>query len=117
MKKNEGKNSLKKVPTNRPNIPKNMIDNISINSNFAFDTEFISYINKLSYSIKSFYKCNNQNFIQIKSYINSQCQNNENNNIITPFKNLEISFSTFYLNAKSIFKKMKNYHNEFIGIH
>ena len=122
MRKNEGKVTLKKIPTTRPNIPKNILDNSQINSNIAFDAEFISYINELSSSIKKFYKSSSSNFNQIKTIIhpsdssNKENETNENqfnNNLLFSFHELENFFSDFYTKAKSIFKKMKNHHNQF----
>jgi hypothetical protein len=122
MRKNEGKVTLKKIPTTRPNIPKNILDNSQIHSNIAFDTEFIAYINELSSSIKKFYKSSSSNFNQIKTIIhpsdssnkeNETKENQFNNNLLFSFHELENFFSDFYTKAKSIFKKMKNHHNQF----
>ena len=122
MRKNEGKGSLKNMQTTRSNIPKNILDNSQLNSNIAFDLEFISYINELSSSIKKFYKSSSQNFNQIKAIINHSDSSNKekeikdnqnNNNLIFSFHELENFFSDFYTKAKNIFKNMKNYHNQF----
>ena len=91
--------------------------------NEIYDDEFISYINELSLSIKSFYKCVNPNLSTISNLLNSSeliellsKLNNKtsksHSSLRQSFHDIENSFSKFYQNAKIIFKQMKVYRNE-----
>ena len=96
------------------------IQNIQNIFTTVYDDEFISFINELSLSIKSFYKSINPNFLTMKTLLNSpefneltlDNSNNINSSIQQTFSFIETSFTKFYQSAKIIFKKMKIYRNE-----
>jgi len=121
---------LSPLPNIENNNQKEITSKMSKIISIMYDDNFVLMINELSSSIKKFYKEMNQNFLEMKqviqghledtednsSYSDLNLDNNINNintnNLILIFSNIQKSFSDFYLKAKIIFKKMKNYRNE-----
>ena len=93
-----------------------------------YNNNFITLINQLSKIINTLYKSNNSNFAQMKNILennnitdNNNISKNKNEKELNTEKNLslvsnsfnqiETSFNDFYLNAKMLFEKMKQYEN------
>ena len=120
MKKMENKTSSSNPKSHSSKSKNKHIQNIQNIFTTVYDDEFISFINELSLSIKSFYKSINPNFLTMKTLLNSpefneltlDNSNNINSSIQQTFSFIETSFTKFYQSAKIIFKKMKIYRNE-----
>jgi hypothetical protein len=119
MKKMESKTSSSNPKSHSSKSKNKHIQNIQNIFTTVYDDEFISFINELSLSIKSFYKSINPNFLTMKTLLNSpefseltlDNSNNINSSIQQTFSFIETSFTKFYQSAKIIFKKMKIYRN------
>ena len=95
-------------------------------SDSIYEDEMVKYINDLSNTIKQIYKSNNMNFKQMTNILETENQNNNQLNkesndyykklVHETFNNIKESFTTFYQNAKDIFKKMKQYRSQKIEI-
>ena len=119
------KNTSLKPQTNIPQS-KPYIHEVQNISDSIYEDEMVKYINDLSNSIKQIYKSNIMNFKQMTNILETENQNNNQLNkesndyyknlVHDTFNNIKESFTTFYQNAKDIFKKMKQYRSQKIEI-
>ena len=109
-------------------IKANVTLNSCKNTPTIYNNNFITLINQLSKIINTLYKSNNSNFAEMKNIlennnitdINNNSKNKDENElnkdknlslVSNSFNQIETSFNDFYLNAKMLFEKMKQYEN------
>ena len=111
MKKNEIKTSLhKKIPmsSNQINIS---ADEISKIIGIIYDENFIQLLNSLSTKIKTYYVKNQSTLSKMKSLVTGIELTQDTQQISPSLSLFEETFETFYSEAKTIFKQMKQERN------